>query len=228
MKIDPKHLKRQGVVTRNGNVAKRPGLYELDKKSLQHHLNHGSYSMISAGNPHDAKTGKQTTLSPEENNKRHEDLKSKLKADGAIFHEAVGHYGSPEKSLMVHHTGKITPEHINKLGKHYEQHSVFHSSDNNHRIHYTHGADEGSHHKGQGHQISDHHADYYTHVPKAGKFQGHMGNMNDKNLHNQGNVQKSEESKRKLSHYIIPLAYDKHAKIVFDIDHDTLHKCSDA
>jgi hypothetical protein len=197
MKIHDKYLQREGIQTRNGAMAKQPGRYELDKESLQHHLNHGSYSILSAGNPNAQK------LDDKENAKRHADLQKELVAHGAIFHEGKGVYGGhSEPVIMVHHRGNVTPELIEKLGNKYGQESVFHSNANNHELKYVTGAQAGHYHTGKGHEFGDSFDDNFTDIPASGKFQG---NLDFDTVH--------KSSHKELMHYEFPLAYGKKAKV---------------
>ena len=209
MKIHDKYLQREGIQTVGTAQAKQPGQYQLDKENLQHHLNHGSYSMISAGNP------SAQALPEAENAKRHANLKRDLTDLGAIFHEGKGVYeGNAEPVLMVHHKGNVTPEAIEQLGAKYGQESVFHSNANQHELKYTTGPKAGQHHKGAGHEMAHSFSSdtYYTDIPKAGKF---AGNLNFDEVH--------KSSHNRLMHYEFPLAYGGKAKVKHSVNTNHFH-----
>ena len=81
---------------------------------------------------------------PEENKKRHEELKKKLTAQGYAHKEVEGHWeGTKEKSIMVHAKGSGT-EHgkqlysdMKKHGEHYNQDSIFYHDHNGGKVHGT-------------------------------------------------------------------------------------------
>lgn len=204
MKIHDKYLQREGIHTRGGAMAKQPGHYYLDKETLQHHLNHGSYSIISAANPGANK------MSDKENSERHANLQRDLANLGGIYHEVQGVYGGhSEPSIMVHHRGKVTPAAIEGLGAKYGQESVFHSNANSHELKYVTGPQAGSHHKGSGHEFGQHFEDNFTEAPGAGKF---SGNLDFDKVH--------KSAHKELQHYIIPLAYGGKAKVKHLVNHN--------
>jgi hypothetical protein len=204
MKVHPKYMQREGIQTVGTAQAKRPGQYQLDADNLKHHLTHGSYSILSAGNPNAQK------MSDAENAKRHESLKQDLNQLGGIYHEGKGVYGGhSEPVIMVHHRGNVTPEAIEQLGAKYGQEAVFHSNANNHELKYVTGNQAGQHHKGAGHEFSHSFEDNYTEIPKAGKFQGNV---------DFDNVNKSD--RKQLLHYEFPLAYGKKAKVIHSVNHN--------
>lgn len=205
MNIDPKHLQRQSIPTKGGAAGINGGEYELDEPSLKHHLEHGSYSMLSAANP------KPHTLDQKENDARMRQMGQELKQVGAVYHKATGHYDGEEPSFMVHHKDKVTPEYLESLAAKYGQESVLHSSGNQHQLKFVTGPKKGLHHKGEGHQMGQF-ENYYSEMPEAGQFQN--------NIDFDKEYEKVEKSSRNLKHYTIPLAYGKKVKITYGINHN--------
>jgi hypothetical protein len=164
----------------------KSGEVVLTKKDLLHRLKHGTYSIVSAGrNPAHAD---EAELHPEHDKfkARHEELRGELQKRGMKYTEVEGHYGGKEKSFLVYHHDDAKPEKrsrahdkammvhhdgpsefgaIRELGKKFNQDSVIHSHAGKHEMHYTVGAHEGEHHKGEGHKVLPHAEDFYTHAP---------------------------------------------------------------
>lgn len=136
----------------------------IDKKTLDNHLKNGSFSVLTAENPHAQKT------SPEENKKRNAALKRDLDKMGAVYHQGVGHFmGNDENVFMVHHNNKVAPEHLEGLGKKYGQHSVIHSTGGQNHLKPLWDKYKGDEMKGAGHVTGSHLKNVYTKFPGAEK-----------------------------------------------------------
>lgn len=106
----------------------------------------------------------------------HEGLKSHLDKLGFPYEEVLGHYGSPERSLIIH---GIPRAKLFELGKKFGQESVIHGDAGHHEFIYTNGPDEGLAHPGlptyetwtkdQG--TPD---DYWTKLPSGDSFRLHF------------------------------------------------------
>ena len=82
--------------------------------------------------------------SPEENKKRHAELKKKLTAQGYGHKEVEGHWeGGKEKSIMVHakdkgdEAGKQLHHDMVKHAQHYNQDAIFHHDGKEGKLHGT-------------------------------------------------------------------------------------------
>lgn len=129
-------------------------------KSIQEHKAkiQGPHFLLSAENP----------KYPEKNELglSHHQVLAHLQGAGYDAHEVDGHYGAPEKSIIVY---GITPDHAEKLhslAARMGQDSSIYSTGTHHEMRFHHGADAGKKITGKGTQ---HHAtkpgDFYTTLP---------------------------------------------------------------
>lgn len=99
----------------------------------------------------------------------HEALKRDLDDLGAQYEETRGHYGVPERSLIVYGVPRETAA---SLGKKYGQEAVIHSQAGRPEFIYTNGENEGAHHASTGtHEFwppDQQPDDYWTELPGEG------------------------------------------------------------
>lgn len=97
----------------------------------------------------------------------HEQLKAHLKNLNLPFEETEGHYGAPEKSVIVHNP---TREQMFELGKNFGQESVIFGHGGRHEMMYTNGAKQGKFHPSlpKIDFFSQPPPDYYTRLPNGG------------------------------------------------------------
>jgi len=168
-----------GVAGEGGKQQRvKAGAAPIDKSNLTHHLKNGSFSVLTAENPHAQKT------SPEENKKRTAALAEDLKKMGAVYHRGTGHFmGNDENVFMVHHNDKIAPEHLEELGKKYGQHSVIHSTAGHNHLKPLWDKYKGDEMKGQGHVTGPHLKNVYTKFPGAEKVKMRLSNEEKSKFH---------------------------------------------
>jgi len=114
-----------------------PPIYKgLDSKLKQPHV------IFSAENP----------MYPEnvKYNKTHEEVLDFLKQKGYNVGELQGHYGQPERSIIVYNPSKKAVRHLMNLSHDLGQESSIYSDSYNHELHFHGGKDAGKHLKGQG------------------------------------------------------------------------------
>jgi hypothetical protein len=75
----------------------------------------------------------------------HEALKQELTQQGITYEDTHGHYGMPERSLIIHGLPK---SQLISLGKNYGQESVIHNEGGSREFIYTNGPNEGKAHPG--------------------------------------------------------------------------------
>lgn len=164
-------------------------LYKNDSHSIKDRKPHFIFSV-------------QNPLFPE--NKRynldHKAVLDLLTRKGYKVEEADGHYGSPEKSIIVHNPSKKAVRHLLDLSKDLGQESSIYSDGYNHEMHYHAGENAGKHVKGQGTAIHKRPPkDMYTTMADGTHFT-HQFNFDefhdsDKSLIKQNsNIKKSESS----------------------------------
>jgi hypothetical protein len=122
-----------------GTVKKLPSVQKpADNKVMDSSLGH--HIIFSAENsPYPNKVRSNAT---------HEQVLSHLRARGEDAHEVQGHYGSPERSIIIHNPK--APDKIKRMAHMLGQESVIHSDGTNHRLEYLHGEHAGKHVKGTG------------------------------------------------------------------------------
>jgi len=154
------------------------GAAPLDKKYLKHHLNHGSFTVLTAENPHGQKTD------PEENKKRTQQLIQELQKMGVVFHKGTGHFmGNDENVFMVHHTHKVSPKDLEAIGKKYGQHSVIHSTAGHNHLKPLWEQYAGDEMKGMGHVAGNHLKKIFTDFDEAGKVKMKLSNAEKSKWH---------------------------------------------
>lgn len=99
----------------------------------------------------------------------HHNLIDELNTLGIKHEQAQGHYGAPERSVILHNPSR---QQVVNLGKKYGQESVIYGENGKHQLIYTNGPKAGFHHKGTG-QVdfwpeSSPPEDLYTKVPGRG------------------------------------------------------------
>jgi hypothetical protein len=83
-------------------------------------------------------------------NLKHDEVVKKLKQKGYKVESITGHYGKPERSILVHNPSKLAVSHLFDLAKKLGQESSIYSDGYNHEMHF-HGGPNADHHiKGQG------------------------------------------------------------------------------
>lgn len=125
-------------------------------------LNQGMYGIMSA----DAPRGRPLVEGG------HHALMLKLATLGLPHEEVQGHYGGPERSVIIHNASADT---MKQLGKDFGQESVIHSMGGNHRLHFVNGPRRGQHDEGRGMEFfKKPPEDYYTELPGHGFFRLHF------------------------------------------------------
>jgi len=153
------------------------GPTSMTRPNLEHHLRHGTFSIVSAGRNSQDEHEKNLPEDHEMFKQRHEQLRNDLNKHGYAYTEVEGHYGGKERSFVVHHKPGATGNafmvhhnspsefaHVRELGKKYNQDSVIHSHRGTHEMHFTTGSYAGTHHKGSGHKMMGRAKDLYTEV----------------------------------------------------------------
>lgn len=153
--------------------ANHPNYCPIVKKHIiQHTIQHGTYSVISAGvNPEIPEDKMMADKDPEFIKKRTAALRNDLDKLGVKYTEVLGSYGGEEVSFliahdldskasqkqddnkfMVHDYGKHGDivRQLNKLGEKYNQDSVAHSKNGTMELHYTTGKNKGKRCSGEG------------------------------------------------------------------------------
>lgn len=128
--------------------------------ALSEHKNKvaGPHMLLSAENP----------KFPEKNELglNHGQVLEHLQGAGYDAHEVDGHYGAPEKSIIVYGINHEHAENLHNLAARMGQDSSIYSNGTNHEMRFHHGADAGKKVLGQG---TDHHtakpADFFTTLP---------------------------------------------------------------
>ena len=159
----------------NGWVEAKP---EHPKRNLRSLLPHKAWKTEPAGIPqHFSMISAQHN---EVHNKAaHEKLRQELSNHGFQPQEVTGHYGYPEKSFMVPHTGSIDDRKaIEILGGQFGQESVLHSS--NLKNHLVHLQDPSKSKEGVGHS-NDFSDNMFTELPGGHKMKLNL-NKGDEDL----------------------------------------------
>lgn len=121
-----------------------------------------------------------------------EALRADLDAMQLPYENVLGHYGSPEPSVIVH---GISKDAAMQLGKKYGQESIIHGQDGRHKLIYTNGPNEGLAHHGTG----THEAwtkeqgppeDYWTQLPSGHYFRLHF-DWDNLHPHDEGEKQQA-------------------------------------
>ena len=135
-------------------------LSKVENKLLPHSFQQ-PHVLISAENPYHHQELKMS----------HGDLHQLLQNKGYDVSEIQGHYGSPEKSLMIKNPPQHSLKHFNELARKLGQDSIIHSTGDVHEMHYVNGEKAGKHIKGQGTEIhSQKPEDFYSTTPEGTHF----------------------------------------------------------
>lgn len=97
-------------------------------------------------------------------------LKRDLDSMGVRYNETEGHYGAPERSMIIYGLPK---EQLQALGRKYGQEAVIHNQDGQREFIYTNGPNAGTYHPGlptydRWSEEEGPPEDYYTKVPGTG------------------------------------------------------------
>jgi hypothetical protein len=207
----PAHLARTSIHIGTTPLS-TPGAHPITKHALEHHLDHGSMSFITAHNPGGQK------LSDHANALRNTQLEHDLIRHGAIYHRVKGKYGGhTEDSFMIHHTRTFTPEHAEQLARKYGQESVLHTSNGQHQLKYVTGDKMGKHHPGKGYTKNIKASDNFSHPANKPK-EKFSANLNWDEL-KQSESAKEERSKKSRLFEIQTEDGDVH-EVEFNIDDD--------
>lgn len=96
----------------------------------------------------------------------HKEVLGHLQGAGYDAHEVDGHYGAPEKSIIVYGVNKEHQEKLHGLAAKLGQDSSIHSDGTNHEMRFHHGDDAGKKITGSGTQFhKEKPADFYTTLP---------------------------------------------------------------
>ena len=101
----------------------------------------------------------------------HEQVLGHLKQHGYDAHEVMGHYGAPEKSILIHNVNPQQSEQLHGLASKLGQDSSIYSTGKKHEMRFHHGEKAGQSHYGEGTQF---HAqkpeDFFTTLPSGEHF----------------------------------------------------------
>lgn len=96
----------------------------------------------------------------------HEQVLNHLQSAGYDAHGVNGHYGAPERSIIVYGINHEQAGHLHKLAARLGQHSSLHSDGSNHELLIHHGPEAGNSIRGQGTQWhATKPSDNYTSLP---------------------------------------------------------------
>jgi hypothetical protein len=112
-------------------------------------------------------------------NLTHEKVVSMLKGKGYQVEEARGHYGKPERSIIVGNVNPNSVKHLQKLARGLGQESSIVSDSYNHEMHFHGGENEGLHIKGQGTTIHKRKPDDHFTEMKDGTSFSHIFNFDE-------------------------------------------------
>lgn len=145
------------------NTLKKRAIDDLYKSENHPIKDRRPHFIFSAENP----------LYPE--NKRynltHSQVVDLLRQKGYKVEEIDGHYGKPEKSILVYNPSNIAVRHLLDLSKDLGQESSIYSDGYNHEFHYHAGENAGKHAKGQGTEIHKRKPeDFYSVMPDGTTF----------------------------------------------------------
>ncbi len=144
------------------------GLYKNEENSVMARKPH---FIFSAENP----------MYPENHvyNMKHDEVLNMLKQKGYNAESVSGHYGKPERSILVHNPPKHSLDHLLDLSKKLGQESSIYSDGYNHEMHF-HGGPNADHHvKGQGTTIHKRKPDDHFTEMKDGKSFTHLFNFDE-------------------------------------------------
>jgi len=101
----------------------------------------------------------------------HEQLVAHLKGRGMNAHEVHGHYGSPERSVLVTGVSPQKAEQLHALAQSLGQESSLYSNGRQHELRYHHGPNAGRKVMGEGTDWHEHRpSDMYTTLPSGEHF----------------------------------------------------------
>lgn len=134
-------------------------------------------------------------------NMGHSDVVDLLQRKGYKVEEAQGHYGVPERSIIVHNPSKLAVKHLLNLSRDLGQESGLYSTGYDHELHYLAGPNAGKHVKGQGTTIHKRKPDDLYTTTNDGTHFTHLLNFNElhepsKSLISQNEPLKKSESNR--------------------------------
>lgn len=133
------------------------GHVSIHSKDFAAALKEGPISIISAGvNPNNPE---DRALTDQQVAERYKRLEQDLKDHGYKYTKVKGHYGGEEDSFIVFHADE---NHMNELGKKFNQDSVIHAKAGKNKLTFTTGENAGKHHKGDGHEEVPDAKDYYS------------------------------------------------------------------
>lgn len=104
-------------------------------------------------------------------NLNHGEVVQMLKGKGYQVEEVNGHYGKPERSILVHNPSKTAVAHLLDLSKKLGQESSIYSDGYNHEMHFHGGPNSDHHIKGQGTTFHKRKPDdYFTEMSNGHSF----------------------------------------------------------
>lgn len=122
---------------------------EIKKSELLDILHKNDQGAIRSQKPHFIFSA-ENPLYPAKLKMSHEETIGFLNDRGYKTESIQGKYGDHEKSILVHNPPKHAIKHLMKLSGGLGQESSIYSDGYNHELHYHHGDNAGTHHKGQG------------------------------------------------------------------------------
>ena len=101
----------------------------------------------------------------------HEQVLGHLKQKGFDAHEVQGHYGAPEKSILVHGVNPDQAQQLHGMASKLGQDSSIYSTGQHHEMRFHHGEKAGQSHYGNGTQFhSQKPNDFFTTLPSGEHF----------------------------------------------------------
>lgn len=145
------------------NALKKQAIQDLYKSASNPIIDRRPHFMFSAENPIYPENKKYTL--------NHNEVVDLLKRKGYKVEEIGGHYGKPERSILVHNPSNTAVRHLLDLSKDLGQESSIYSDGYNHEMHYHGGNNAGQHVKGQGTEIHKRKPDdFYSVMPDGTTF----------------------------------------------------------
>jgi hypothetical protein len=133
-----------------------------------------SMDTVKKGKPHFILSAEKARH-PRKNTMNHDQAIKHLKSKGMKAETVYGHYGEPERSILVHEPKEHHVEHLKNLARDMGQESSLESDGTNHKLHFHHGEHAGKHVKGSGTDFSQKRPkDNYTTLRDGTHFQHNL------------------------------------------------------
>ena len=130
-------------------------------------------------------------------NLKHHEVVSMLKGKGYKVEEVNGHYGKPERSILVHNPPKHAIPHLLDLSKKLGQESSIYSDGYNHEMHFHGGPNADHHFKGQGTTFHKRKPDDHFTEMKNGNSFSHVFNFDEMHTNHDSITKEKDLSTKK-------------------------------